>query len=65
MAMEQLQQEVKAEHYQIFHLLVQDGRSVNDVSRVVGVRAPRIHLVKFRLSRRLEHLVKQLRKKFE
>jgi len=63
-ARKELQLEVKAEHYQIFHLLTTEEKSVAEVANMVGRSPAQIYLVKHRVSQALKRIVKRLEKRF-
>jgi len=63
-ARKELQLEVKAEHYQIFHLLTAEEKSVAEVANMVGRNPAQIYLVKHRVSQALKRIVRRLEKKF-
>jgi len=52
-ALRELQLAVKAEHYQIFHLLVLEQKPVREVARMVGRNAAQVYLVKHRVTHAL------------
>jgi RNA polymerase sigma-70 factor (ECF subfamily) len=62
-ALEQLQREVRAAHYQVFHLLVIEQKPVAEVARIVGVNRARLYLIKYRVSKTLAKIVARLEKK--
>ena len=62
-ALKKLQLEVKAEHYQIFHLLTVEQKSVETVARMIGRNRAQIYLIKHRVGNVLQRLVKRLEKK--
>jgi len=62
-ALKELQLQVKAEHFQIFHLLVVEQKSVSDVAKIVGRSAAQIYLIKHRLSKTLKDIVRRLDRK--
>jgi RNA polymerase sigma factor (sigma-70 family) len=55
-----LQLQVKAEHYQIFHLLTAEEKSVAEVANMVGHSKAQIYVVKHRVTRALKKIVKRL-----
>ncbi len=63
LALKELQLQVKAEHYQIFHLTVLERRSVEDVARRVDRSRAQIYLVKHRVGKALERIVRKLEKR--
>ena len=63
-ARKELQFEVKAEHYQIFHLLTAEEKSVAEVANLVGRNPAQIYLVKHRVSQALKRIVRRLEKRF-
>ncbi len=62
-ALKELQLEVKAEHYQIFHLAVLEEKPVKEVARIVGRSAAQIYLIKHRVANALKRIVKRLEKR--
>ena len=59
-ALRQLPFEVKASHYQIFHLLTVEGKSAAEVARMVGRNRTHVYLVKHRVGRILKGIVRGL-----
>jgi RNA polymerase sigma-70 factor (ECF subfamily) len=64
-ALQLLQLEVKAEHYQVFHLLLVEQRRLDEAASMVGRSAAQIYLIKFRLTRRLKRIIAGLRQKLD
>jgi len=62
-AMQELQLEVKAEHYQIFHLLTAEQKTVEEVARMVGRNRARIYVIRHRVGNALRKIVKRLEKR--
>ena len=62
-AFKQLQFEVKAEHYQIFHLLTLEQKSTTEVARMLGRNVAQVYLVKHRVGRALKKIVRRLEQK--
>jgi RNA polymerase sigma factor (sigma-70 family) len=62
-AFKELQLEVSAEHYQIFHLLVVARKSPWEVAKMVGRSRAEVYLVKHRVGRALKKIVKRLEEK--
>jgi len=62
-ALKALQLEVKAEHYQVFHLLVVEQKPLAEVARMVGRNRAQIYLVKHRVANALKKIVRRLEKK--
>ena len=62
-ARNELQLEVRAEHYQIFHLLTVEEKSVAEVANMVGRNPAQIYLVKHRVANTLRRIVRRLEKK--
>lgn len=61
-AIEELQLQVKAEHYQIFHLLHVERKPIVDVARMVGRNRAQIYLMKHRVTNALKRILKRLDK---
>ncbi|MBI4657775.1 MAG: sigma-70 family RNA polymerase sigma factor [Verrucomicrobia bacterium] len=61
-ALKELQFEVKAEHYQIFHLLTAEQKRIAEVARMVGRNPAQIYVVKHRVSNALKKIVRRLEK---
>lgn len=59
-ALKELPREVKAEHYQIFHLLEIEQKPVADVARMIGRNRAQIYLVKHRVTNALRRIAKKL-----
>ena len=59
-ALKELQMEVKAEHYQIFHLLTLEQKPVEVVARMVGRNRAQIYLIKHRMANALKKIVRRL-----
>ncbi len=55
-ALDRLQRQVKAEHFQIFTLHVVQGKSLREVCGLLGVSAATVYVVKHRLSRLLRDI---------
>jgi RNA polymerase sigma-70 factor (ECF subfamily) len=64
-ALEDLQFEVKAEHYQIFHLVTAEQKPIAEVAGMVGRNAAQIYVVKHRVSNALRKIVGRLEKEME
>lgn len=64
-ALNELQLAVKAEHYQVFHLLVLEQKPVREVARMVGRNAAQVYLIKHRVTQALKRIAKRLQKRFE
>jgi RNA polymerase sigma factor (sigma-70 family) len=62
-ALKELQLEVKAEHYQVFHLVALEQKPIEDVARMVGRSRAHIYLIKHRVSNALKRIVKRLEKR--
>jgi RNA polymerase sigma-70 factor (ECF subfamily) len=62
-AFKELQLEVKAGQYQIFHLLVVEQKSIEEVAAMVGRSRAQIYLIKHRVASALKRIVKRLEKK--
>jgi RNA polymerase sigma factor (sigma-70 family) len=62
-AYKQLQFEVKAEHYQVFHLLTVEKKSAGEVARMLDRSHAHIYLVKHRVGRVLNKIVRRLEEK--
>jgi len=63
LALKELQLEVKADHYQVFHLAVLEGKPVEDVARMVGRSRAQVYLIKHRVGNSLRQIVKRLEKR--
>lgn len=59
-ALQDLQLEVKASHYQIFHLLTVEQKSVEEVGRMVGRNRAWVYLVKHRVGKVLKVILARL-----
>ena len=59
-ALERLQRQVKAGHFQIFVLHVVQGKSLREVRELLGVNAATVYVVKHRLSRLLREIGRKL-----
>ncbi len=64
-ALKELQLEVKAGQYQIFHLLVVEQKSIEEVAAMVGRSRAQIYLIKHRVAAALKRIVKRLQKELE
>ena len=62
-ALKRLQFEVKAEHYQIFHLLTIEGKSPPEVARILGRNTAYVYLTKHRVGHRLKKILHGLDEK--
>jgi RNA polymerase sigma-70 factor (ECF subfamily) len=62
-ALQELQIEVKPEHYQIFHLLTQERKPIEAVARMVGRNRAQIYLIKHRVGSALKKVVRRLEKR--
>lgn len=63
LALKELQLEVKAEHYQVFHLAVLEQRPLEDVTRIVGRSRAQIYLIKYRVGNALKRIATRLEKR--
>ncbi len=61
-ALKELPLEVKAEQYQIFHLLVVEQKSIPEVAKMVGRNRAQIYLIKHRVANALKKIVRRLEK---
>lgn len=61
-ALEKLRLEVKAEHYQLFHLLVLEEKSPAEAARLVGCSRAQVYLVRHRVARAFKKIVRSLDK---
>ena len=52
----QLRTSVKADHYQIFHLIELEGKSIQEVASLVGRNRPQVYVIKCRVSRTLRKI---------
>lgn len=59
-ALKELQGEVRARDYQVFHLLAVENRSPSEVARMVGINRALVYLVRHRVGRILDKIVKEL-----
>jgi len=64
-ALQELQLEVKAAHYQILHHLMVERMSVEEVATLVGCSRAQVYLVKHRMVSRLKHIVACLERRFK
>jgi RNA polymerase sigma-70 factor (ECF subfamily) len=62
-AMKELQVAVKAEHYQVFHLLFIEQKPVLEVARMLGKNQAQVYLIKHRVGSTLKKILKQLEKR--
>ncbi len=62
-AMKELQVEVKAEHFQVFHLLFIEQKPVLEVAQILGKSQAQVYLIKHRVGKILKQILKQLEKK--
>jgi RNA polymerase sigma-70 factor (ECF subfamily) len=63
-ALRDLQLQVKAEHYQIFHLVELEQKPVAEVAAALGKSRAQVYLVKHRVSLALKGILKRLQKLF-
>ena len=61
-ALRELQLEVKAEHYQIFHLVELEQKPVAEVAAALGRSRAQVYVVKHRVSLALKRVLKRLQK---
>jgi RNA polymerase sigma-70 factor (ECF subfamily) len=61
-ALGELPLEVKAEHYQIFHLLAIEQKSIAEVAKIVGRNRAQIYLIKHRVANALKKIIRRLEK---
>ena len=59
-ALDRLQRQVKAEHFQIFVLHVVQEKSLREVYQLVGANAAKVYVIKHRLSRLLREIGRHL-----
>jgi RNA polymerase sigma-70 factor (ECF subfamily) len=59
-ALERLQRQVKAKHYQVYVLHVIQGKPLREVCRVLGVNGATVYVLKHRLTRLLREIVRKL-----
>jgi RNA polymerase sigma factor (sigma-70 family) len=64
-AMNELQVEVSAIHYQAFHMLTVQQKSVGDTARLLGRSRPQIYLMKHRTAHALKKIVRRLQQRTE
>ena len=62
-ALKELQLEVKAEHYQIFHLLEAQKKPIAEVAQLLKRNRAQIYLIKFRTTQALRRIVQRLEKR--
>jgi RNA polymerase sigma factor (sigma-70 family) len=62
-ALKSLQLKVKAEHYQVYHLLTVGEKSSAEVARMLGRNQAQVYLTKHRVGRVLKKIVRQLEEK--
>jgi RNA polymerase sigma-70 factor (ECF subfamily) len=63
-ALRELQLQVKAEHYQIFHLVELEQKPVAEVAAALGKSRAQVYVVKHRVSLALKRVLKRLQKQF-
>jgi RNA polymerase sigma-70 factor (ECF subfamily) len=63
-ALRELQLQVKAEHYQIFHLVELEQKPVAEVAAALGRNRAQVYVVKHRVSLALKRILKRLQKQF-
>lgn len=61
-ALEKLPLEVKAEHYQVFHLLLVEQKPVAEVARLMRRNRAYVYLIKHRVTEALKRIVRKLEK---
>jgi RNA polymerase sigma factor (sigma-70 family) len=61
-ALRELQLQVKAEHYQVFHLVELEQKPIAEVAAALGRSRAQIYLVKHRVSLALKRILKRLQK---
>jgi RNA polymerase sigma-70 factor (ECF subfamily) len=61
-ALRELQLEVKAEHYQIFHLVELEQKPIAEVAAALGRSRAQVYVVKHRVSLTLKRILKRLQK---
>lgn len=64
-AMEALQLEVKADHYQVFYLLEVERRPIAEVAQMMGRNRAQMYVVKHRVAAVLKKLLRRLKKEWE
>jgi hypothetical protein len=64
-ALEELQSQTRAEHYQIFHHLVVERRPAPEVARMFQRPQAAIYIIKFRLSGMLKKIAQGLKKSLD
>ena len=62
-ALRVLKLEVKAEHYQIFHLSAVERKSPMEIARMLGRSPAQVYLVKHQVGRALKRIAKRLEEK--
>ena len=63
-ALAELQRTIKAEHYQVFHLLTIQQKPVKEVSRMLGKNIAQVYLIKHRAGKDLQAILKNLGQRF-
>lgn len=62
-AFAELQTSIKAEHYQIFHLLTLQQKPAKEVSRMLGKNIAQIYLIKHRVGKELQGILTKLKRR--
>ncbi len=62
-AFKELQVVVKAEHYQVFHLLTMQQKPVAEVAGMLGKNQAQVYLIKHRVGTALKKILRQLEKR--
>jgi DNA-directed RNA polymerase specialized sigma24 family protein len=63
-ALRELQLQVKAEHYQIFHLVELEQKPVAEVAAALGKSRAQVYVVRHRVALALKRILKRLKKQF-
>jgi DNA-directed RNA polymerase specialized sigma24 family protein len=61
-ALRELQLQVKAEHYQIFHLVELEQKPIAEVAAALGRNRAQVYVVKHRVALALNRILKRLQK---
>jgi len=59
-ALERLQRQAKAKHYQVYVLHVVQGKPLREVCKALGVNGATVYVIKHRLSRLLREIIRKL-----
>ena len=64
-ALEKLERQVSAKHYQVFYLHVIKQKTVDQVARVAGIKPEQVYLIKSRLGGRFEQALEELEQRMD